>query len=269
MRRGNSRMRPRRCSRRSGFGGYPAIFDRKPKPADWLGSYLATYVERDVRQVLNVTDLQAFQHFVRLCAGRSGQLLNLSALGADAGVTHNTARAWLSVLEASYIVFRLPALHGNVRKRLVRTPKLHFYDTGLLCFLLGILDPGQLRHHPLRGAVFESWVTTEIVKARIHRGLAPSLSFYRDRKGDEIDAVLERGDAIVAIEAKSGQTVASDFFRGIERFMSVDGLPAHTTPTVGVVVYGGDRTETSGTSRVLPWSRIAEFNWSGGARRQR
>jgi hypothetical protein len=127
-----------------------------------------------------------------------------SALASDAGITHNTARAWLSALEASYLAFRLPALHANVRKRLVKVPKLHFYDAGLLCYLLGILNPDQLRQHPLRGAVFETWVVSEIAKARLHRGLSPSLFHYRDRKGDEIDAVLDRGDGLVAVEAKSG-----------------------------------------------------------------
>ena len=246
-------------------GGYPAIYDRHPEPADWLGSYVATYVERDVRQILNVTDLLAFQNFLRLCAGRSAQLLNLSGLAADAGVTHNTARAWLSVLEASYLAFRLPALHANVRKRLVKAPKLHFYDTGLLCYLLGIVDPDQLRHHPLRGAVFETWVVSEIAKARLHRGLPPSLSHYRDRKGDEIDAVLDRGDGIVAIEAKSGQTVAKDFFPPLVRFDAVFGQPQGRRPVARVLAYGGDRSEHRHECRVLPWNRLKDFDWAGAA----
>ena len=246
-------------------GGYPAIFDRRPKPADWLGSYVATYVERDVRQILNVTDLLAFQNFLRLCAGRSAQLLNLSALAADVGITHNTARAWLSVLEASYITFRLPALRANVTKRLVKAPKLHFYDTGLLCYLLGISDPGQLRQHPLRGAVFETWVVSEIVKARLHRGLVPSLSHYRDRKGDEIDAVLDRGDGVVAIEAKSGQTVATDAFPPLARFDAMFGQQQPRSPMVRVLAYGGDRSEHRHECRVLPWNRLKDFDWVGSA----
>ena len=246
-------------------GGYPAIYDRRPKPADWLGSYVATYVERDVRQILNVTDLLAFQNFLRLCAGRSAQLLNLSALAADAGITHNTARAWLSVLEASYLAFRLPALHANVRKRLVKAPKLHFYDTGLLCYLLGILNPDQLRQHPLRGAVFETWVVSEIAKARLHRGRSPCLSHYRDRKGDEIDAVLDRGDGLVAVEAKSGQTVAADFFPPLARFDASIGQQQRRGPLVRVVAYGGDRSEHRQECRVLPWNRIKDFDWAGDA----
>jgi predicted AAA+ superfamily ATPase len=244
-------------------GGYPAIFDQHPAPGDWLGSYVATYVERDVRQVLNVTDLLAFQNFLRLCAGRTAQLLNCSALAADAGITHNTARAWLSVLEASYIVFRLPALHLNIRKRLVKAPKLHFYDTGLLCYLLGINNAEQLRRHPLRGAVFETWVVSEILKARLHRGLPASLSFYRDRKGQEIDAVLERGDAVVAIEAKSGQTVAKDFFPPLARFSEMTSQRQDGERVVTVVAYGGERSEHRGSCRVLPWNRLKDLNWAG------
>ena len=192
-------------------------------------------------------------------------MLNLSALAADVGITHNTARAWLSVLEASYIAFRLPALHANVTKRLVKAPKLHFYDTGLLCYLLGISDPGQLRLHPLRGAVFETWVVSEIVKARLHRGLAPSLSHYRDRKGHEIDAVLDRGDRIVAIEAKSGQTVATDAFPPLVRFDAVFGQQQPRSPIVRVLAYGGDRSEHRHECRVLPWNRLKEFDWAVSA----
>jgi hypothetical protein len=244
-------------------GGYPAIFDQRPAPADWLGSYMATYVERDVRQVLNVTDLLAFQNFLRLCAGRTAQLLNLSALAADCGITHNTARAWLSVLEASYVAFRLPALHVNVRKRLVKTPKLHFYDTGLLCYLLGIDKPDQLRRHPLRGAVFETWVMSEIVKARVHRGLPASLSYYRDRKGEEVDGVLERGETVVAVEAKSGQTVAADFFPPLARFGETLRQRSPGGPIVSVVVYGGDRIERRHGCHVMPWNRLKDFDWAG------
>jgi hypothetical protein len=171
------------------------------------------------------------------------------------------------VLEASYLAFRLPALHANVRKRLVKAPKLHFYDTGLLCYLLGILNPGQLRQHPLRGAVFETWVVSEIAKARLHRGLSPSLSHYRDRKGDEIDAVLDRGDGLVAVEAKSGQTVAADFFPPLARFDASMGHQQRRGPLVRVVAYGGDRSEHRQACRVLPWNRIKDFDWAGDAAR--
>ncbi len=197
-------------------GGYPAPFDRSESPHDWLGSYVATYVERDVRNVLGVGDLLAFQTFLRLAAGRTGQLLNLSQLGSDAGITHNTARSWLGVLEASYIAMRLSPFARNVGKRLVKTPKLHLLDSGLACYLLGIRTPDELRLHPLRGAVFESWVVSEVLKAHRNGGQVPRLSFFRDAHGLEIDLLIERGADIVGVEAKSGATVPLEMFHPIE-----------------------------------------------------
>ena len=244
-------------------GGYPAILDRELDPPDWLGSYVGTYVERDVRQVINVGDLVAFQTFLRMCAGRSGQLLNLSALGADAGVTHPTARAWVSVLEASFVAFRLPPFHTNVTSRLVKTPKLHFYDSGLLCYLLGIRRPEQLREHPLRGAVFETWVVTEVLKARLHRGIAGGLSFFRDRRGLEVDLLVELAEELVAVETKSGQTVAPDFAAGLEAFAAL--MSGRRRPPVRrVLVFGGESRQQRTGLTVLPWSAIHRYDW--GAR---
>lgn len=243
-------------------GGYPAIFDRKADPGDWFASYVGTYVERDVRQMLNVGDLGAFQTFVRLCAGRSGQLLNLSALAADCGVTHNTARAWLSVLEASFLAFRLAPFHANVGKRLVKTPKLHFYDSGLLCYLLGIRAPAQLREHPLRGAVFETWVASEILKARVHRGLPGGLSFFRSRQGAEVDVVLERVGDVVAVEAKSAQTVAADFFGGLESFQRLIGSGRERRRVRQIVVYAGRERQRRTHAEVIPWSMLDAWDWA-------
>jgi uncharacterized protein len=241
-------------------GGYPAIFDRSIPPADWLAGYTATYVERDVRQILNVTDLAAFQSFLRLLAARSAQLLNLSSLGADAGITHNTARAWVSVAEISYIAFRLQPLHANVSKRLVKTPKVHFYDSGLLCYLLGIREPDQLRHHPLRGAIFETWVVSEIVKARYHRGLPVNVSFYRAHRGDEVDLVLDRGHDIVAIETKSARTIASDFFYALARFDETVNGALQSRRIERVLVYGGDHAEERSAGRVVPWNEACTIH---------
>ena len=245
-------------------GGYPAIFDRGLDPGDWFPSYVGTYVERDVRQILNVGDLLAFQGFLRLCAGRSAQLLNLSALGADAGVTHPTARAWLSVLETSFVAFRLPPFHANVTTRLVKTPKLHFYDSGLLCALLGIRSPDHLREHPLRGAVFETWVVSEVLKARVHRGLPPALSFFRDRKGAEVDLILEADRDLVAVETKSARTVVSDFFAGFDALAGAARSGRRTPALRRVLVYGGDRREERTGATVLPWSMIDRFDWAAG-----
>lgn len=244
-------------------GGYPAVFERGIAPPDWFSSYVATYLERDVRQLLNVGDLAAFQTFVRVCAGRTGQLLNLSALGADCGITHVTAKAWLSVLEASFIVHRLPALHANVTARLVKAPKLHFYDTGLVCYLLGIRSAGELRGHPLRGAIFETWVVSEVLKARLNQGLPPSLSYYRDRKSLEIDLVLEAGGTMTAVEVKSGATIASDFFKSLDAF--ADHLGAERSPPRRVLVYGGDVSQRRNGTTVVPWSLLGRFNWTPDA----
>ncbi len=245
-------------------GSYPAVYDRGLEPEDWYPSYVATYLERDVRTLLNVGDLVAFQTYLRLCAGRVGQLVNLSSLGADAGVTHGTAKAWLSVLEAGYVAWRLPPFHANVSKRLIRTPKLHFVDSGLVCYLLGIRSPGQLRDHPLRGAVFETWVLSEILKSRVHRGLSPSLSFFRDRKGAEVDAVVELGRDLLAVEAKSGQTVAGDFLAGLEAFASLVASSRVRRRVRGFVVYGGAEPQRRSAGAVVPWSRLDRCEWWDG-----
>lgn len=201
-----------------------------------------------------------FQTFLRLCAGRSGQLVNLSGLGADCGSDHGTARSWMSVLEASFLVVRIPPFHSNLTKRLVKRPKLHFLDSGLLCYLLGITQPEQLVAHPLRGAIFESWVVAEVLKARVHRGLPPRLTFFRDRKGAEVDLVVEEGGELIAVETKSGQTVADDFFRGLRSFASA--LAGPRRPRIrSVVVFGGDTRQERTEAAVLPWSMIADHAW--------
>ena len=164
-------------------GAYPRIFDRAIPPHQWLADYVATYVQRDVRQQLNVGDLRAFAGFLRLCAGGTASEMHLSRLGADAGVSHNTAKAWLSVLEASYILFRLPGWHPTVRKQVVKSAKLHFVDSGLACYLLGLQEPEQLRTHPLRGAVFESWVAADVLKQAAHHGVPHRMFHYRDATG--------------------------------------------------------------------------------------
>ena len=242
-------------------GGYPAIYDRDVDPADWLAGYVATYVERDVRQILNVGDLIAFQTFVRLCAGRSAQLLNLSALAADAGVSHVTARSWISVLEASFVAFRLPPYHANLTTRLVKTPKLHLYDSGLLCYLLGIRRPEQLREHPLRGAVFETWVVDEVSKARLHSGVSGGLAFFRDRKGREVDLVVEDGSMLTAVETKSGQTINEDFFATLAAFAELVKGGRRPPSLRRVLVYGGVTRQQRSSATVLPWSAIDRYHW--------
>jgi len=240
-------------------GGYPALFDRDLPPAEWLGAYVTAYVERDVRQVLGVGDLLAFQAFLGVCAGRAGQLINLTALGSDVGISHNTARAWLSVLEACFVAFRIPPWSRNIERRSVRTPKLYFHDTGLLCFLLGVRSADQLRTHPLRGAVFENWVVTEFRKARVHRGSRPEQFFFRDRAGLEVDLLVDRGDGMLAVEIKAGATVAADFLRPLARLAVAWKTDLERKPLEPVLVYGGEAAQRRSGAPVVPWAGVADF----------
>lgn len=242
-------------------GAFPAVFDRRIPVTEWFSAYLATYVERDVRQVLNVSNLQAFQSFVRLCAGRVGQLVNLASLGSDCGITHNTARSWLSVLETSYVVLRLLPWHANLGKRLIKTPKLYFVDTGLVCALLGIRTADQVEDHPLRGAIFENWVVTEILKARVHRSLPADLHFFRSRAGLEVDVLLETAASLLATEIKAGRTIAGDFFTSLAELRSL--LTASRLPRRlrARLVYGGETAQNRTGVQVVPWNRVADTAW--------
>ena len=240
------------------MGGYPAIHDRGHAPGEWLADYVRTYVERDVHQVLAVSDLIAFGNFLRLCAGRVAGVLNLSSLGADAGVSHNTARAWLSVLEAGYLAFRLPPMHTNVRKRLIKAPKLHMMDSGLLCHLLGIRSAEDLRLHPLRGAIFECWLVSEVRKRLAHDARSANLSFYRDRNGLEVDLIVAEGRCLTAVECKSGATVGSDFFRELHRFRDLMEDDELACLRRTYLVYGGEAAQRRGSIEIVPWSTAAK-----------
>ena len=237
-------------------GAYPRIYDRSIPAHQWLADYTTTYVQRDVRQVINIGDLQVFSGFLKLCAGRTGQEINLSVLGSDAGVSHNTARAWLSVLETSYIIHRLPAWHVNIRKQVVKAPKLHFFDSGLACYLLGIREPEQLRSHPLRGAIFESWVISEVYKASVHSGVRLSLFHYRETRGLEIDLLMEQGERLDIVEIKSGATVIMDFFKNLKRFPERLEAEGRARSIRSHVVYGGDDSQQRSSAQVLSWRDV-------------
>ncbi|HEY9420131.1 MAG TPA: ATP-binding protein [Thermoanaerobaculia bacterium] len=241
-------------------GGYPRIYERGLPADEWLADYVATYVERDVRQLTKIGDLLLFQTFLRLCASRTGQLLNLSSLANDCGISQPTARSWLSVLEASYIVFRLPPFFANLGKRLLKTPKLYFYDIGLAATLLNIENPRQLATHPLRGALFETWAIAEIAKAHLHRGRRPRMSFYRDRSQLEIDLILEKGADLVLVEIKAAQTPSSQYFSAFQRFSeALAGQPARVSGRV--VVYGGDESQERSQGRLLAWRDLDTWDW--------
>jgi len=242
-------------------GGYPAIHGRRLNARRWLGNYLGTYVERDVRQLSEIGNLEAFGRFMALAAGRTAQELNLSGLGGDTGVSHNTVRAWMSVLEASFLVFRLPAWQGNLRKQLVKAPKLHFTDSGLACRLLGIRSADELRHHPLRGALFESWVAAEIFKHRIHRGEAGGMFHFRSARGPEIDLFIHDGLSLIGCEVKSAATVDESFFRSLRRFEAL--LPS-TSAAGGVtkrLVFGGDEGRGRADIECIGWRGLHQAAW--------
>jgi predicted AAA+ superfamily ATPase len=235
-------------------GSYPALYDRDLLPDDWFPNYVATYLERDVRQLIAIRDLMQFQRFVKMCAARSGQLLNLAALGADCGISAVTAREWLTVLEASYLVMRLPPYHRNFGKRLVKTPKLYFLDVGLMAWLLGIRDAATIETHASRGALFETYVVSELVKQRFNAGRPADLYFWRDNVGHEVDVLYETPQGLQAVEIKSGSTFASDWPAAAckwQKFAGDEALPP-------LIVYGGQGGHTREACRVIGWRELAD-----------
>lgn len=235
-------------------GFYPRIHDQQLNPTEALSFYLATYLERDVRQILAVSDLDRFATFIRLCAGRTGQLLNMQSIGDECGITHNTVKSWLSVLQASGIIKLLRPWHANLGKRLVKSPKLYFLDTGLACYLLGIQKPEHLLGHPLRGALFETFVVSEAYKQHDHSGKTERLWFYRDSHGNEVDLLAGSETELSAWEIKSAMTLSSDFFKGLMNLGRVSpGLKASS------IVYCGDRKMRRQGVDIIPWSKIDDI----------
>ena len=237
-------------------GSYPRIFDQNIEPKDWLSAYVSTYLERDVRSFAKIGDLVTFQRFVELCAGRTAQLLNYSSIASDCGISQPTAKHWLSFLEASFIAYRLPAFHSNLRKRLVKMPKLHFYDSGLACWLLNIRTVDQLRSHPLRGAIFESWVVSEILKARTNCAEVGGLSFYRDRDGVEADLLIDHGDHLTLVEVKASQTASNSLFSGAAKVRN--HLHTSSNPCEVFVVYAGEESQSRTEAKLVPWFNLHE-----------
>ena len=233
-------------------GFYPRIHDQSLDPSQALADYFATYVQRDLRQLAAVQDLQRFERFVRLCAGRTGQLLNLSSLGNDAGVTHSTARAWIDLLQSSYIVHLLPPWFANTGKRLVKASKLYFHDVGLACWLLGLRSAEQVARDPLWGSLFENFVIMEAMKDRLNAGETAEMYFYRDSEGNEVDLLIPVGTKIHAIEIKAGATINPDYFKGLKTFA------AHQ-PAVfasGCVVFGGADGQSRSNWPVHAWHQL-------------
>lgn len=237
------------------FNGFlPRLYDAGVSPADLYSSYFATYVERDVKRLINVKDITKFETFIRLLAGRVGQLVNLSSLAGDVGASSTTLAGWLSALEASFVVIRLPPYHANLGKRLVKTPKLYFTEPGLLAWLLQIESAEQVSRDPLLGGIFENMVVVEAVKAAYNRGAAPQLSFYRDKTGLEIDLIREYQRRPFALEIKAGSTYVSEFTKPLRRFQSLHGDLAGAA-----VVYGGAEREMLNGIDLVPYALTAEL----------
>ncbi|MDK2838305.1 MAG: uncharacterized protein PWR15_1374 [Bacteroidota bacterium] len=228
-------------------GGYPEIYQKDIDPKKYYDNYIRTYVERDVRLLKNITDLYTFERFLRLCAGRTGQLLNMSSLAADVGVDVKTIGSWLGVLEASFIAFRLYPYHENYNKRIVKMPKLYFYDTGLASALMGIEDVSQLTIHPLRGGLFENLVVVDFLKRLYNNGKQNNLYFWRDNIGNEVDLLIKKGANRYPVEIKSAQTISDEFFKGIRYWNKL------TNTEGGYLVYAGDMLQKrSGEINIVP-----------------
>ena len=221
-------------------GFYPGLHDRKIECSTFYKNYFETYIERDLRQLINIKDLRLFRKFVKLCAGRIGQIFSANSIANDVGVSVPTINSWLSILEASYIVFLLEPYHASIGKRLIKSPKLYFYDTGLASWLMGIETLVQMERDPLRGSLFENMVIMEMIKARYNSGKDHNLYFYRDSNGNEVDALLISGSIIVPVEIKSASTFNSEFLKGINYIHRI--LPDSTGP--GYIVYSGEAEQT-------------------------
>ena len=235
-------------------GFYPRLYDYDLPPAAWLPDYIQTYLERDVRQITQIQNLTTFQIFLKLCAGRVGQLLNMSSLSNEVGVDMKTIKSWISVLEASYIIFLLRPHYKNFNKRVVKTPKLYFYDTGLACSLLGISSEEQLQTHYLKGELFESFVISDLQKYQLNRGQRPIPYFWRDNTGNEVDFLLERNNHIAIAEIKSGKTIRSEFFRGLDFYQKVA-----TEKVSAYLIYGGNASQQRSERTVLGWQDSSQL----------
>jgi predicted AAA+ superfamily ATPase len=238
-------------------GFYPRIYKMDIPANHFYPAYVQTYIERDVRALKNILNPGQFQLFLKMCAGRTGQLLNLSSLANECGISNTTAKSWISVLEASFIVFLLKPHYKNFNKRLVKMPKLYFYDTGLAAYLLGIRSVSQLQTHYCKGALFESFIICEIIKHKFNRGKLNNCYFWRDKNGNEIDCLIDNGDHLSPIEIKSGRTIMQDYFKGLDYFLKISG----NTASNPYVIYGGGDSQHRSKAEIIPWSDLDKFNF--------
>lgn len=235
-------------------GFYPRMYDKDIDPADFFPSYILTYVERDIRQLINVPDAAVFRQFLSLCAGRIGQLVNFQQIGADLGIDQRTVKRWLSILETSFIIRLLGPYHRNFDKRIVKSPKIYFTDTGLASWLLGIRSVTDLKNHFARGSLYENFIMAELLKRRWNRGEMPAFYFWRDSIGNEVDLLIENGLQLDAIEIKAGMTVQPSFFTGLERFQSLSGQLARPW-----LVYGGEERQNRKQAMLIGWRHLDQI----------
>lgn len=236
----------------SGF--YPPLYDQPVEPDKWYQNYIRTYIERDVRQIKNLTDLNSFERFLRLCAGRTGQLLNMNSLAIESGVDNKTIASWIGVLESSFILYRLHPHHRNFNKRIVKMPKIYFYDTGLACALLGIQNAEQLNYHPLFGNLFENFAISELLKHRYNLAKSNNLSFWRDNTGHEVDIIIDTMGKLYPVEIKSGKTITDKFFTGILYWFKISG------GKTGAIIYAGESGQKrSNKIDIVPWNKLESF----------
>ncbi len=235
-------------------GGYPEIISEDINPTDWFPNYISTYIERDVRQIKNINNLSLFTKLLRMCAGRTGQILNMTSLANDCGIDQKTVSAWLGILQSSYIIYLLKPYYNNFNKRIMKTPKLYFYDTGVACSLLGIKSAEQIAIHAAKGALFENLIVSELLKKRFNAGEIDNLFYWRDKTGNEVDIITENEGKLTAIELKAGETINNDFFKGLNYFSALD-----TQDVEKILIYGGNQSQNrSNGIAVKSWNNFIE-----------
>lgn len=237
-------------------GMYPGIYDRDIDPEYFYPSYISTYIERDVRQIKNIENLNSFSNFIQLCAGRTGQVVNLNSLAIDAGISPNTAKSWLSILEASFIIYFLQPYYENFNKRIIKSPKLYFYDTGLVCSLLGITSANQVKTFHSKGALFENLIITDLIKSGLHKGVNPKFYYWQNKTKQEIDLIIDKPDGPVAYEIKSGMTINDNYLTNLKYWQKLSG----EKPENLNVIYGGDKNLKTSSGSYISWRSIQEIN---------
>lgn len=237
-------------------GSYPRIYEKSLNHTDWLLDYVLTYVEKDVRQLLNVQEADVFRQFIEICAGRIGQIVNFSDIGGVIGVNYQTVKRWISILKTSFLIYTLRPYHKNYNKRIIKSPKLYFYDTGLACALMNIRSADQLNIHFAKGALFENFVINEIMKNQINAGERPNLYFWRSSDGKEVDLIVDKGLHLFPMEMKAGKTLNQKFFKGLEYFNEISNNP----PKNASLIYGGDEFQKRSNAHVFGWNHLPQLD---------